>query len=132
MQLIYMSTPSEGTSEDILLSVVSDAQINNIEHGISGFLISDNKNYIQLLEGSKKDVISLFEKIKSDIRHHDIQLQYQEVCESRAMPFLGMGLCFINSLKSLDYDFYFTRIQAQEFSGLIEGKVGHYFRRYII
>ena len=64
-------------------------------------------------------------------RHHHVQVLYQEVTENRAMPFLGMGLCFINSKENLKHDFYYTRIQAQEFSGLIEGAVGNYFRKYL-
>jgi hypothetical protein len=44
---------------------------------------------------------------------------------------LGMGLCFINSKENLKHDFYYTRIQAQEFSGLIEGAVGNFFRKYL-
>lgn len=131
MQLIYMSTPSEEMSEDNLLSVVGESQKYNIEHEISGFLVSDNKTVVQLLEGSKKEVTSLFEKIKSDIRHHDVKVQYQKASETRTMPFLGMGLCFINSNVNRNHDFYYTRVQAREFSGLIDGEVGNSFRRYL-
>lgn len=131
MQLIYMSTLSEDISEENLVSVVRDAQKYNIEHDISGFLISDNKTIVQLLEGSKKEVMSLFEKIKTDIRHRDIRVQYQAASDARTMPFLGMGLCFINSKANLNHDFYYTRIQAREFSGLIDGEVGNSFRKYL-
>ena len=131
MQLIYMSTPADDTTQESLVSVVRKAQEYNLEHEISGFLLSDGQNVVQLLEGSKKEVMSLFEKIKNDDRHHHVQVLYQEVTENRAMPFLGMGLCFINSKENLKHDFYYTRIQAQEFSGLIEGAVGNYFRKYL-
>lgn len=131
MQLIYMSTPSESMSEENLVSVVRRAQQYNIEHEISGFLISDNKNVVQLLEGSKKEVMSLFDKIKKDSRHHNIKVQYQKPSDSRAMPFFGMGLCFINSVANLTDDFYYSRMQAREFSGLVDGEVGSCFRRYL-
>ena len=131
MQLIYMSSPSKVMNEESLLSVVRNAQKFNIEHDVSGFLISDNQTIVQLLEGSKKEVMSLFQKIKRDARHHDIKIQYQAATETRTMPFLGMGLCFINSMVNLNYDFYYTRIQAREFSGLIDGEVGNSFRKYL-
>ena len=131
MQLIYMSSPSEVLNEHNLLSVVRAAQKSNIEKNISGFLILDDHTIVQLLEGSKKEVMSLFEKIERDSRHHAIKVLYKTVVGKRTMPFLGMGLCFINSIVNLNFDFYFTRIQAREFSGLIEGEVGNHFRKYL-
>jgi len=131
MQLIYMSKSSENMSEDNLLSLVKAAQKYNIEHDISGFLISDKETIVQLLEGIEKEVVSLFQKIKNDTRHHEIKIQYQAASDVRAMPFLGMGLCFINSKVNLNHDFYYTRIQAREFSGLIDGEVGNSFRKFL-
>ena len=131
MQLIYMSTPVDGTTQESLVSVVSKAQAYNLAHEISGFLLFDGQHVLQLLEGPKREVMALFEKIKNDDRHHHVQALYEEVSEERAMPFLGMGLSFINSKENLKHDFYYTRIQAQEFSGLIEGAVGNFFRKYL-
>lgn len=131
-QLIYMSNPTNTLTEEGMMDLVKDAQKYNVEHKISGFLISDDQNIVQLLEGPKKEVLSLFNKIKSDSRHQNIQVQFEDSSRDRTMPFLGMGLCFINSMKNFNQDFYFTRIQAREFSGLIEGRVGEYFRKYLI
>ena len=132
MQLIYMSTPLESVSEADLLTLVRDAQKYNTSSNISGFLIADTKNIVQLIEGSQKDVNNLFDKIKKDIRHTNIEVLYKETSNERVMPFLGMGLCFINSMINFNYDFYYTRLQAQEFSGLIDGKVGSFFRQYLV
>ena len=74
----------------------------------------------------------MFEKIKQDERHHSVEIKYRAMSHERVMPFLGMGLCFIKSNLNLQQRFYFTPSQAREFSGLIDGQVGQFFRGYLL
>jgi hypothetical protein len=131
-QIIYTSKPSEETAEVDLVRLVRKAQDYNIAQEISGFLLSDSNQLVQLIEGSEKDVDALFEKIIKDDRHHSVEIKYRAMSHERVMPFLGMGLCFIKSNLNLQQRFYFTPSQAREFSGLIEGQVGQFFRGYLL
>lgn len=107
------------------------AQKYNINHEISGFLVSDSNELVQLIEGNEQNVDALFNKIKSDSRHHDVEIQFQDTADNRIMPFFGMGLCLVNSNVNYQQDFYFTRYQAKEFSSLFEGVAGEFFRQYL-
>ena len=45
---------------------------NNTEHDVSGILIYNNGNFLQILEGDEDIVKSLFKKIKRDSRHRNL------------------------------------------------------------
>ena len=131
MQLIYISDLSEGASDDDIFNMIRKAQKYNIQQEISGFLISDSKHLVQLIEGSEDHVNTLFNKIKMDTRHYNVEVKFQDMTDTRTMPFFGMGLCLVNSNVNYQQDFYFTRYQAKEFSSLFEGAAGNFFRQYL-
>ena len=130
-QIIYTSHISDGTDDGDIFEMIKKAQKYNIHREISGFLVSDSKMLVQLIEGNKSDVDELFDKIKIDSRHYDVQIQFEDMTDSRIMPFLGMGLCLINSHSNYQQDFYFNRSQAKEFSSLFEGSAGDFFRQFL-
>lgn len=130
-RLIYTSYLSEYTDDEDIFEMIKKAQKYNINHEISGFLISDSNELVQLIEGNEQNVDELFNKIKSDSRHHDVEIQFQDTADNRIMPFFGMGLCLVNSNVNYQQDFYFTRYQAKEFSSLFEGVAGEFFRKYL-
>ncbi|MDH5582165.1 MAG: BLUF domain-containing protein, partial [Bdellovibrionales bacterium] len=76
-QLIYLSWASD-TFDPFgprgMQSILNTAQNFNSSKNITGMLIFRNQLFLQLLEGEQKDVMELFEKIKSDPRHKDIQV----------------------------------------------------------
>lgn len=45
---------------------------NNTEHGVSGILIYNNGNFLQILEGDEDTVKNIFKKIKRDSRHRNL------------------------------------------------------------
>lgn len=45
---------------------------NNTEHGVSGILIYNNGNFLQILEGAEDTVKNIFKKIKRDSRHRNL------------------------------------------------------------
>lgn len=130
-RLVYTSYLSSDTSEADIFHMIKKAQKNNIDQEISGFLISDSEKLVQLIEGPESNVDKLFEKIKTDTRHDDVEIKFQDMADFRIMPFYGMGLCLVNSTVSYQQDFYFTRYQAREFSSLFEGPAGEFFRQYL-
>ncbi len=72
-RLIYLSTASNNSlSYTELNDLLVKSQKSNRENNISGILLHINGEFIQVLEGSKKAVLDLFEKIKLDKRHKNI------------------------------------------------------------
>lgn len=72
-RLIYLSTASNNSmSTTDLNELLLKSQKSNRENNISGILLHINGEFIQVLEGSKKAVLELFEIIKKDIRHKNV------------------------------------------------------------
>lgn len=129
-QLIYTSKPALQLTEQSLIDILIDAQQYNQDEGVSGFLLYSPEKLIQLIEGDEFNVKDLYQKIKKDRRHDDIAIQHFGFADQRCMPFLGMGLCFMEEINHHDHQFYFTRAEAKKFSALIEGDIGEFFSKY--
>ena len=68
--LIYVSTPSEPGQNHLLEEILISSRAYNSTHGITGLLIYTGKRFIQLLEGDRKVVNTLYQHILNDRRHH--------------------------------------------------------------
>ena len=130
-QLIYTSKPVSQLTEESMIDILVGAQKYNQDEGVSGFLLYSPEKLIQLIEGDELNVEDLYQKIKKDRRHADIAVQYFGFANKRCMPFLGMGLCFMEELNHHDHQFYFTRAEAKKFSALIQGEIGEVFAKYL-
>lgn len=129
-QLIYTSKPALQLTEQSLIDILIEAQKYNQNEGVSGFLLFSPEKLIQLIEGDELNVKDLYQKIKKDRRHYDLAIQHFGFAHKRCMPFLGMGLCFMEEINQHDHQFYFTRAEAKKFSALIEGDIGEVFSKY--
>ncbi len=70
--LCYVSSCKETLTAKDLEHLFHVNKRNNTEHGVSGILIYNNGNFLQILEGDKDMVKSLFKKIKRDSRHRNL------------------------------------------------------------
>ena len=83
-ELIYVSTAAKRMTKDNLQSILMESLRHNSDHNITGILLYDQGSFCQVLEGDKKDVLSLFKKIKKDKRHFNVitisekDIQYRE------------------------------------------------------
>ena len=83
-ELIYVSTAANRMTKDNLQSILMESMRHNSDHNITGILLYDQGSFCQVLEGEKKDVLSIFKKIKKDKRHMNVitvsekDIQYRE------------------------------------------------------
>ncbi|CDF79453.1 bluf domain protein [Formosa agariphila KMM 3901] len=82
-QLNYYSKSQPGLSLEHLDNILETAVSVNAKKSISGCLIYHNNSFVQILEGEKKDVLEIFEKIKTDDRHHSIHLLWENHVDKR-------------------------------------------------
>lgn len=106
-RLIYFSSAQPDISNQNIEEIVDVSRKNNEKLNISGMLLFINNKFIQVLEGSKKDVAEIFDKIKSDNRHTDIQVILKGYTNERSFPNWSMGLKIVseedfNALKELN------------------------------
>lgn len=66
--------------------ILSVSQRNNLDAGLTGALIYDNKTFLQWLEGSPSEIRAVFERIVGDLRHTNIKLLSVRTLESRLFP----------------------------------------------
>ncbi|GGG50655.1 BLUF domain-containing protein [Bizionia arctica] len=82
-QLNYHSISRPGLNLKDLDDILETANIENSKRNISGCLIYHNNRFVQILEGKKKDVLEVFEKIKTDKRHHTVTLLWENQVDKR-------------------------------------------------
>lgn len=67
--LVYFSTSFGLFQEEDLASILQQSRRNNAQANITGLLLYMNGNIIQVLEGEKQAVESLYKRIETDQRH---------------------------------------------------------------
>ena len=72
--------------------IVSNAQKNNSEYGVTGMLIYLNGEFLQILEGLKDSVEYVYTKnIAIDKKHSEIKILYSGVIHKRSFQKWSMG-----------------------------------------
>ena len=71
--LVYVSAASKPFSEEELLELLEASRLHNEGKNITGLLLYCEGQFIQVLEGARSDVDSLFERICVDTRHKAVQ-----------------------------------------------------------
>ncbi len=73
-QIVYTSQPTRSFSNDDLAGLLSGARQHNQDHNITGFLLYDGREFVQLLEGPAAEIEALLARIKADKRHDNVQV----------------------------------------------------------
>lgn len=82
-QLNYHSISISGLGIGDLENILEEAISTNSAKNISGCLIYHNKRFVQILEGSKRDVLQVYKNIMADKRHHSVTLLWENDIENR-------------------------------------------------
>ncbi|MGB3726116.1 MAG: BLUF domain-containing protein [Glaciecola sp.] len=99
IELVYMSQARHLFKGEELQALLRTSRINNTKHGITGMLLYDGSGtFIQAIEGNKEQIFALFELIKTDPRHTDVQELGVSNITNRSFPEWTMGF------KRLDVD----------------------------
>ena len=72
--LVYRSRAIPGFGRSQIQEMLEKARPYNSEQGITGCLLYHQGEFLQYLEGNQIRVLQLFDKIKNDPRHSDIEL----------------------------------------------------------
>lgn len=88
-RLIYYSARSPAF--DDVAGLVAQCVQRNQARGVTGMLIADQRIFLQVLEGPRREVSGLFQSICRDARHDQIELAHVEDIAAHAYPDWGMG-----------------------------------------
>ena len=81
-QYLYVSTAPD-LRRDEISAIIASCESNNAEHGITGLLIYNGRNFLQLLEGAEKDLLWVMRRISGDVRHSGISVLEDTVIDER-------------------------------------------------
>ncbi|MFQ3250806.1 MAG: hypothetical protein ACI9O6_002646 [Glaciecola sp.] len=91
-QLVYISVATEKFSQESLFEILDVAKENNSHQDITGSLLYDSGRFIQILEGDRVAITSLFKTISEDPRHKSIRLLYLDETSIRLFPNWSMNM----------------------------------------
>lgn len=97
IQLVYVSsvTFKSRINTSIFNEVEKHARDHNESHGITGILCYGNGEFLQCIEGSKKEVLTLQDRIFADTRHKNIKVLLIRSIEQRSFSDWRMRLLFL-------------------------------------
>lgn len=107
-RLLYSSHSRIPASErpPVLAELFSQARSHNRAAGITGALLITDHYFVQVLEGAKDVVDTLFARIEADPRHDDVTLIERADAEPRV--FTGWAMAEISSMGHADIPLHVT------------------------
>jgi hypothetical protein len=98
-QIVYTSTATDLFDSAELKEMLKGSVQRNKRAGITGLLLFKDGCFMQVLEGEKPVVQTLFAKISRDPRHHKIIPLIQEPIEQRHFPESAMAFPNLDATK---------------------------------
>ena len=103
-RVIYVSEKIE--SSDVSLAQIIDSSTkNNSETGVTGCLLSGSNSFLQLLEGPRQRIDSLYATINADSRHKNVVMLTDDDIDQRLFASWSMKLAPFDDLEWSDEEF---------------------------
>ena len=91
LSIVYASSAVKLFTEQEIIKLLEISQRNNEQSGITGMLLYNGGNFIQVIEGPDEAVLALYDTIKRDRRHYKVTLLGQDPIHERQFPDWTMG-----------------------------------------
>jgi len=110
-ELIYTSCATHEMDETNLTELLQQSREKNIRLNITGLLVYGNREFIQLLEGHKTEIFSLYDTIVKDDRHQQVELLWDSEIENRSFMDWSMAFLNVNTVDKIKLKAYSTFLQ---------------------
>jgi hypothetical protein len=84
-QYLYISTAPDLSREDVA-AILESSTRNNPQADITGLLLYNGRNFIQLIEGEEASLAALMKRISADPRHNGVSMLDCAQASERACP----------------------------------------------
>jgi hypothetical protein len=74
VRLLYASRTSKEIDNAVLDSILSQSRAHNPAAGLTGILCYSGKIFMQVLEGNRREVSKLYNRIAADERHTEVEI----------------------------------------------------------
>lgn len=102
IELIYFSFPIRSFKELEINKMLHQVRPKNQAMDVSGILLYANEQFLQVLEGRRKDVNNIFQSISHDARHFDVNLLSVRDIDQRSFSHWDMAFCGGDNVRHLD------------------------------
>ena len=97
ISLIYVSSSVKLLNDQELLDILKVSRQKNEKFDITGILLYKGGNFMQVLEGPEAQVEQLYETIKKDPRHKNVNIISRETIQKRQFPSWEMAFQNLDS-----------------------------------
>ena len=84
-RIVYISTATELTEHDVD-RILTTAVRRNAEDDVTGFLLYNGRNFLQLVEGEQVALMNLMKRLVRDTRHTGLSVLIDEAVTERCCP----------------------------------------------
>ena len=129
-RIVYVSTAQPGLTDSDIESLLNVAQSNNDERFITGYLVHNGPNFMQLIEGPFNEIDEVYGRILRDRRHSGIVRIQAEWADHRVFPNWSMNYFRVDrhgsvgSMISRGADSVDSLMEAGQFIATIEHRQG--------
>jgi hypothetical protein len=81
--LCYASTQTRPFTAQHLAELLANARDSNARHRITGLLLHREDSFLQVLEGDEADVRMIYDRIREDPRHRNLNVLFAEPIDAR-------------------------------------------------
>jgi hypothetical protein len=92
LRLAYVSNARLGLDQNDLDSIMHMAKLRNKLASVTGVLLFNGVNFMQVLEGGRARTLNIYDSILKDARHSGIKTIVQEKIDHLTYPAWGMKL----------------------------------------
>lgn len=93
---MYASRAAAGVDAEALHAILKESKAKNPKLGVTGVLCYSSGVFLQVLEGGREPVNTLYNRIVKDERHSDVMLLSYEEIEERQFAGWAMGQVNLN------------------------------------
>ncbi|GAA4352005.1 hypothetical protein GCM10023165_40690 [Variovorax defluvii] len=94
-EILYCSTLAPGLPTDIVGHIVAQARARNAQEAITGLLVFDGQRFCQHVEGPRRNVLRLLNRLEADARHVDMKVLHEGSISLRRYRRFDMGLAHV-------------------------------------
>jgi len=120
--LIYLSASSFLFSNEEIIDILNTSQSNNLRNDITGVLLYHEGSIIQILEGEREVIHTLFNKICLDRRHKGIIKVLDSVIKERSFADWSMGFRQLSNHDWSELKGYLDIDNGKKFSQIVNSK----------
>ena len=118
--ICYVSTVSDYLDSNGMANLFNEIISKNNAIGITGLLLHSDGNFMQIMEGQKNLVVSLYESIKNDPRHHHMIEILSQPIEHRIYENYQTGFSIVNTEKAIFKLKLYVNWLEKNFEGVIK------------